>query len=238
MAIKKSAKVYSIPLASPGRRARKKPCLAWDLSMAIMMKRANPNANGRVRNPMRRARLPKNSMNSPSAPMGVGMCCLSRQLARCAFSPRPPCQPKICCVECKKNVTARPRRRKTNEYDADVSKIQAMRHLVLQLLIGFRDYHITRPKQNHKSLLSMTASCWARRTRRFSKAKIIRSVAIPSPTPLSSFIIHLGSSDTPNHKRSIYHREALYSLVLQRDLITQRVELKEAWSMQNRYYVG
>src|SRR5215831_14818906 len=98
---------------------------------------------------------------------------------------------------------------------------------VLQLMIGFRDYHITRPKQNHQSL-SSTASCWARRTRRFSKAKVIRSVAIPSPRPLWSFIICLGSSDTPNHKRSIYHREALYSLVLQRDLITQRVELKEA----------
>src|SRR5215813_6615519 len=70
---------------------------------------------------------------------------------------------------------------------------------VLQLMIGFRDYHITRPKQNHQSL-SSTASCWARRTRRFSKAKVIRSVAIPSPRPLWSFIICLGSSDTPNHK--------------------------------------
>src|SRR5262249_26854837 len=50
----------------------------------------------------------------------------------------------------------------------------------------------------------------------------------PSPTQLWSFIINLGYSDTPNHTRSIYHREALYSLVLQRDLITQRVELNEA----------
>src|SRR4029453_3441120 len=97
--------------------------------IAIPMKRANPNANGRVRNPVRRARLPKNSMNNPSAPMGVGMPCLSRQLARCAFRPRPPCQPKICCVECKKNVTARPSRRKTNEYDDDVSRIQLMHNL-------------------------------------------------------------------------------------------------------------
>src|SRR5262245_34260882 len=59
---------------------------------------------------------------------------------------------------------------------------------VLQLVIGFRHYHITRSKQNHQSLLSSTASYWARRTRRFSKAKVIRSVAIPSPRPLWSLI--------------------------------------------------
>src|SRR5262249_24898252 len=105
---------------------------------------------------------------------------------------------------------------------------------VLQIMIGFRDYHITCPKQNHQSLLSSTASCWARRTRRFSKAKVIRSVAVPSPKPLWSFIIRLGSSDTPNHKRSIYHPEALYSLVLQRDLITQSEKSRAKKSLSQR----
>src|SRR5262245_57141334 len=88
------------------------------------MKIANPSANGRVRNPTSRAKLPRNSVSIPTTPMGTGIPYLSFQLSSMPFIPRPPDQPKICCVEWAKKAIARPKRKKTKAKDGAVSKIQ------------------------------------------------------------------------------------------------------------------
>src|SRR4029453_16131100 len=93
------------------------------------MKIANPRANGRVRNPTRRAKLPRNSVSIPTTPMGTGIPYLSFQLSSMPFIPRPPDQPKICCVEWAKNAIAKPRRKKTKAKDGAVSKIQLIPNL-------------------------------------------------------------------------------------------------------------
>src|SRR5262245_53003512 len=51
---------------------------------------------------------------------------------------------------------------------------------VIQLIIGFRHYRITRPDQNHQSLQSSLGKT----NGVIFKAKVIRSVAIPNPRPL------------------------------------------------------
>src|SRR5262245_7702183 len=66
---------------------------------------------------------------------------------------------------------------------------------VLQLVIGFRDYHITRAKQNHQPL-SSTASCWARRTGDFQKPKLFDLWQFRVLGRLV-FLYPSGSSDTP-----------------------------------------
>src|SRR4030095_16237987 len=93
------------------------------------MKIANPRANGRVRNPTRRAKLPRNSVSIPTTPMGTGIPYLSFQLSSMPFIPRPPDQPKICCVEWAKKAIAKPRRKKTKAKDGGVSKIQFIPNL-------------------------------------------------------------------------------------------------------------
>src|ERR671924_1345107 len=93
------------------------------------MNMAKPKAKGRVRNPSRRAKLPKNSVNIPTRLRGTGMPYFSFQLARTELRPRPSNQPKICCEPWAKNATARPKRKNTNEKDGDVSKIQLIRIL-------------------------------------------------------------------------------------------------------------
>ncbi len=131
--MRKSARQYSIPLPSPGRRAKKKPysqCAFW---ITTSMKIVKPSAKGRVRNSTRRAMLPKNSVKIPIAPMGVGIRYFCFQFSRVPLNPRPPNQAMSCYDPWAKYAIARPKRRIKKEKDGSVWKIELISIPFLEL---------------------------------------------------------------------------------------------------------
>ena len=101
--------------------------------IATSMKMVNPSAKGRVRNPTRRARLPKNSVKIPIAPMGIGIRYFCFQLLRVPLNPRPPNQARNCCDPWAKNAIVRPKRRIKKEKDESVGMIEFIRSPFLEL---------------------------------------------------------------------------------------------------------
>ena len=73
MAIRRSARVYSMPLPLPGAVARKNPCAQWPNTNANAMNTAKQNATGLTKKPSAIDTTVDSSITKAKMPMGNGM---------------------------------------------------------------------------------------------------------------------------------------------------------------------